>query len=107
VVAGLRVPLMAYEPSQYVPTWVEWSIMAGAFAMFGLMIAAFVKVVPVLSVWEVAEQYEEASVGQRVPAQIGASVLVPIADGGSTSGVPRSALSQRPVHESEASNAQA
>ncbi|MBI2965740.1 MAG: polysulfide reductase NrfD, partial [Chloroflexi bacterium] len=37
VVAGLRVPLMPYEPSWYVPTWVEWSIMAGAFAMFGLM----------------------------------------------------------------------
>ncbi|MBI4202885.1 MAG: polysulfide reductase NrfD [Chloroflexi bacterium] len=60
VVAGLSVPLMPYEPSVYAPTWVEWSIMAGAFAMFGLVIAFFVKLVPVVSVWEVAEQYEES-----------------------------------------------
>ena len=68
VVAGLRVPLMPYEPAQYVPTWVEWSIMAGAFAMFGLVIAIFSKLVPVISVWEVAEQYEEAEVKEAVPA---------------------------------------
>jgi len=59
VVAGLRVPLMPYEPRWYVPTWVEWSVLAGAFAMFGLVIAVIAKLVPVISVWEVAEQYGE------------------------------------------------
>ncbi len=68
VVAGLRVPLMPYEPAQYVPTWVEWSIMAGAFAMFGLVIAIFAKLVPVISVWEVAEHYEETEVQEAAPA---------------------------------------
>ncbi|MBI4336379.1 MAG: polysulfide reductase NrfD [Chloroflexi bacterium] len=74
VVAGLRVPLMPYDPSWYVPTWVEWSIMAGAFAMFGLVIAVFSKLFPVISIWEVAEQYEEHEVkeapalGRSLPA---------------------------------------
>jgi molybdopterin-containing oxidoreductase family membrane subunit len=63
VVSGLRVPLMPYEPSWYVPTWVEWSIMAGAFAMFGLVVAIFSKLFPVISIWEVAEQYEEEEAG--------------------------------------------
>ncbi|MBI2165194.1 MAG: polysulfide reductase NrfD [Chloroflexi bacterium] len=66
VVAGLRVPLMPYEPSWYIPTWVEWSVMAAAFAMFGLIIAVFSKLVPVISIWEVAEQYEEEE--GKVPA---------------------------------------
>jgi molybdopterin-containing oxidoreductase family membrane subunit len=79
VVAGLRVPLMPYAPSSYLPTWVEWSIMAGAFALFGLVIATFVKLFPVVSVWEVAEQYEEKEAeapargalgGQLAPGQL-------------------------------------
>jgi len=69
VVSGLRVPLMPYEPSWYIPTWVEWSIMAGAFAMFGLVVAIFAKVVPVISIWEVAEQYEEEEAGEAAPAR--------------------------------------
>ncbi|MEK7806925.1 MAG: NrfD/PsrC family molybdoenzyme membrane anchor subunit [Chloroflexota bacterium] len=69
VVAGLRVPLMPYEPSWYIPTWVEWSIMAGAFAMFGLVIAIVAKLVPVVSIWEVAEQYEEGEAIGVVPTQ--------------------------------------
>jgi molybdopterin-containing oxidoreductase family membrane subunit len=75
VVAGLRVPLMAYEPAQYVPTWVEWSIMAGAFALFGLVIAVLAKMVPVVSIWEVAEQYEEASSAEGLPAAVGVPAL--------------------------------
>ncbi len=59
VVAGLRVPLMPYEPSWYVPTWVEWSLMAGAFALFGLIVAILSKIFPMISIWEVAEQFEE------------------------------------------------
>jgi molybdopterin-containing oxidoreductase family membrane subunit len=66
VVSGLRVPLMPYEPSWYVPTWVEWSIMAGAFAMFGLVVAIFSKLFPVVSIWEVAEQYEEEEAAEEV-----------------------------------------
>jgi Fe-S-cluster-containing dehydrogenase component/Ni/Fe-hydrogenase subunit HybB-like protein len=55
VVAGFRVPLMAYPPANYWPSWVEWSILAGAFALFALLITLFAKLFPVVSVWEVIE----------------------------------------------------
>lgn len=59
VVGGARVPLMPYTAATYSPTWVEWSIMAGAFAFFGLIICVFIKIVPVVSIWEISEHYEE------------------------------------------------
>jgi Fe-S-cluster-containing dehydrogenase component/Ni/Fe-hydrogenase subunit HybB-like protein len=55
VVAGFRVPLMPYAPENYFPTWVEWSILAGAFALFAFIISVFAKLFPVVSVWEVIE----------------------------------------------------
>ncbi|MBI2952735.1 MAG: polysulfide reductase NrfD [Chloroflexi bacterium] len=55
VAAGFRVPLMPYEPASYSPTWVEWSILAGAFAQFALIISVAVKLFPMVSVWEVVE----------------------------------------------------
>ena len=59
VVTGLRAPLMPYEPASYAPTWVEWSITAGGFAFFALLIAVFVKFFPILAVWEMVEEREE------------------------------------------------
>jgi molybdopterin-containing oxidoreductase family membrane subunit len=70
VVAGLRIPLMPYEPSWYVPTWVEWSVMAGAFALFWLVVAIFSKLFPVISIWEVAEQYEEEEAREVVSTPV-------------------------------------
>lgn len=61
VVPSLQVPLMPFEFGTYTPTWVEWSITAGAFAGFMLIFAIFVKFVPVISVWEVAEEIETAA----------------------------------------------
>jgi Ni/Fe-hydrogenase subunit HybB-like protein len=58
VVATLRVPLMPYEPRNYGPTWVEWSIIAASFALFSLLITIFIKIFPLLAVWEVAEERE-------------------------------------------------
>jgi hypothetical protein len=49
---------MPYEPSNYAPTWVEWSIMLAGFALFALLITVFVKVFPILAVWEIAEEQE-------------------------------------------------
>lgn len=68
VVPVLRVPLMAHEPASYSPTWVEWSIMAGAFAAFGLLIAVFAKIFPVLSIWEIKEQLvsEQSNIVEEV-----------------------------------------
>jgi Fe-S-cluster-containing dehydrogenase component/Ni/Fe-hydrogenase subunit HybB-like protein len=55
IVAGFRVPLMAYTPENYSPSWVEWSILAGGFALFMLIISIFAKLFPVVSIWEVIE----------------------------------------------------
>ena len=55
VVGGFSVPLMPYTAATYAPTWVEWSILAGAFALFMLIISVFAKLFPVVSLWEVIE----------------------------------------------------
>jgi molybdopterin-containing oxidoreductase family membrane subunit len=60
VVSGLRVPLMPYEPADYAPTWVEWSVMAAGLALFALLITVFTKLFPIIAVWEVAEDRESA-----------------------------------------------
>ncbi len=66
VVAGMRVPLMPYEPSSYAPTWVEWSIMAAGFALFALLITLFIKIFPIIAVWEVAEDQESTEISPDV-----------------------------------------
>lgn len=58
VVSALRVPQMPYEPSVYTPSWVEFSVVVGAFALVGLLLALFVKVFPVISMWEMGETRE-------------------------------------------------
>lgn len=65
VVGGTKVPTMPYEAATYFPTWVEWSIMAAAFAGFTLIITIAVKIVPVIAIWEVAEHYQEEKVVTR------------------------------------------
>ncbi len=58
VVTGLRVPLMPYEPADYMPSFVEWSIFAGGVAFFALMTTLALKVFPMLAVWEMVEEHE-------------------------------------------------
>lgn len=68
VVGGLRVPLMPYEPRNYTPSWVEISITLGAFAFFALLITIFIKLFPLIAVWEIREQIEEEYVESTNPA---------------------------------------
>jgi len=56
VISAQRVPLLPYEPFDYMPTWVEWSIFAAAIAFFILLIAVFVKIFPIMAVWEMVEE---------------------------------------------------
>ena len=58
VIPSLQVPLMPFEFGSYTPTWVEWSVTAGAFAGFMLVFAIFSKLIPLISIWEVAEAEE-------------------------------------------------
>jgi molybdopterin-containing oxidoreductase family membrane subunit len=67
VVSGLRVPLMAYEPASYAPTWVEWSVLAAGLAVFALLITVFTKLFPVIAVWEVAENHAARTVRPDAP----------------------------------------
>ncbi|MFQ5712322.1 MAG: NrfD/PsrC family molybdoenzyme membrane anchor subunit [Candidatus Geothermarchaeales archaeon] len=55
IIPSLVTPMLPYEWGQYQPTWVEWSITAGAFAVFMLLYAVFSKVFPIVSIWEVSE----------------------------------------------------
>jgi molybdopterin-containing oxidoreductase family membrane subunit len=58
VVPTLASPFMPVvstsgDKLSYVPTWVEWSITAGAFSGFCLLYILFSKVFPIVSIWEV------------------------------------------------------
>jgi hypothetical protein len=52
VVPSLAVPQLPYPWGLYRPTWVEWSIMSGAFALFMLIYVVFAKFFPIVSIWE-------------------------------------------------------
>lgn len=58
VVPTLANPRLPYERGFYLPTWVEWSITAGAFAFFMLLYMVFTKVFPIVSIWEIREGRE-------------------------------------------------
>ncbi len=64
IIPSLEVPLMPFEFGVYTPTWVEWSITAGAFAALVLIFALVVKVIPIISIWEVAEEIETPTLPQ-------------------------------------------
>jgi len=81
-VAGLRVPLMPYQPSNYAPTWVEWSIMTAGFALFALLITVFVKLFPIISVWEMAEEHEYELTGSSPAPERPAPAAAPAMAGG-------------------------
>ncbi len=64
VVPTLEVPLMPFEFGTYTPTWVELSISAGLVAAFVLLMSLSVKVFPIVSIWEVAEEKEKEATAQ-------------------------------------------
>ena len=56
VVPTMATPQTPSVIAPYWPSWVEWSILAGAIAGFGLLLLAFCRFFPVISMWEVAEK---------------------------------------------------
>jgi hypothetical protein len=63
VVPTLGAPYMPVPAANthllaYVPTWVEWSVTAGAISMFCLLYTLFAKFVPIISMWELDEEHE-------------------------------------------------
>ncbi len=61
VVPTLTRPRLPTPPTNYLPTWVEWSVLLGSFGMFALLYVIFSKVFPIVSIWEVREGEEVAA----------------------------------------------
>jgi Ni/Fe-hydrogenase subunit HybB-like protein len=63
IVPTLMTPFIPAEAAgmnpQYHPTWVEWTITAGGFAVFLLLFTLFAKIFPIISIWETIEGVEE------------------------------------------------
>lgn len=74
VVPSLALPQMPHAWGVYRPTWVEWSITAGAIAAFALLFALLARLIPVISIWEVEEGRQQLDVGELAEAE-------PAADG--------------------------
>jgi len=55
VLPTLINPRLPYERGLYTPTWIEFAITAGSFATFILLYVIFVKIFPIVSIWEVKE----------------------------------------------------
>jgi molybdopterin-containing oxidoreductase family membrane subunit len=65
IIPTLQVPVMPYEFGNYTPSWVEWSITAAAFAAVALIFTVLAKFLPLISVWEVAEEREAEGVREK------------------------------------------
>lgn len=59
VVPTLATPIMPYPEGIYIPSWVEWSITAGAFAFFIMAYSIFTRIFPIISKYEIAEGEEK------------------------------------------------
>ena len=66
-IPSLSVSLMPFEFGSYKPSWVELSVTAAAFAAFILIFAIFTKLLPIISIWEVAAAEEAAETPQLAP----------------------------------------
>ncbi len=81
VVPTLASPFMPVysptgQPLSYVPTWVEWSITAGAFSGFCMLYLLFSKVFPIVSIWEIEEgEQEKQPAPDAIPAISGRAKL--------------------------------
>jgi len=61
VVPTLTRPRLPSPVTSYFPTWTEWSILLGSFALFAMLYVVFSKVFPIISIWEVREGDEIAA----------------------------------------------
>ncbi|MBI2216116.1 MAG: polysulfide reductase NrfD [Candidatus Rokubacteria bacterium] len=55
VVPTLSNPRLPFPEGQYWPTWIEWGELAASFGVFILFYVLFVKLFPIISIWEIQE----------------------------------------------------
>ena len=79
VVPSLSVPRLPMEAAPYAPSWVEWSLFTAFVAVFILLYAAFTKLFPIVSIWEVREGRARsvADVARRVESYLPGGGEVP------------------------------
>ena len=58
IVPTLSSPRLPFPEGQYWPTWVEWGETAGSLGLFILLYVLFVKLFPIISIWEIKEGRE-------------------------------------------------
>lgn len=91
IVPTLMTPFIPAEAAgldlHYNPTWVEWTITAGAFAVFLLLFTLFAKVFPIVSIWETIEGVEEVGADRCGIEITSRSAAVRPAMGGAVSGL--------------------
>ena len=64
------MPAMSQGKFIYRPSWVEWAISAGGFAIFGLLFILFSKFFPVVSIWELQDEVPgEEPLPEHAPVQ--------------------------------------
>jgi molybdopterin-containing oxidoreductase family membrane subunit len=56
IIPSFCEPRLPYARGFYMPSWVEWSMMAGLFAGFSLAFVLFSKLFPVISIWEMEKE---------------------------------------------------
>jgi molybdopterin-containing oxidoreductase family membrane subunit len=59
IIPTLSQPRLPYARGSYMPSWVEWSMMAGLCAGFMLAIILFSKFFPMISIWEMEKEEKE------------------------------------------------
>lgn len=59
IIPTLSEPRLPYDRGAYMPSWVEWSMMAGLCAGFTLAIVLFSKFFPAISIWEMEKEKKE------------------------------------------------
>ncbi len=78
VVPSLSNPRAPIHTFVYVPSWVEWSLLAGCFAAFTLLYMGFTKLFPIVSIWELrAEAPASGTSGEEAARPLGAALSVP------------------------------
>jgi molybdopterin-containing oxidoreductase family membrane subunit len=59
IIPSFSQPRLPYARGAYMPSWVEWSMMAGLCAGFTLAFVLFSKFFPVISIWELEKEEKE------------------------------------------------
>jgi molybdopterin-containing oxidoreductase family membrane subunit len=60
IVPTLTQQRLPIERAIYIPSWVEWSILVGCICFFMLLYLFFVKLFPIVPIWEVREGRDRA-----------------------------------------------